>query len=112
MGDLHVLSGTPNEVNHLIYSGLERMCKLFPSREPEEVSRLDFLFPGLGLPVIIKEDTSTFSGFYDVEPLILMAVPVRDSADVVWGKGVEVDAPLGQATFVAKVYFVFEGLGV
>ena len=103
MDNLHVLPGSPDEVNHLIRSSLERMRKLFPSREPEEISCFDFLIPGLGLPVFIEEDASAFSGFKDVEPFVLVAVPVCNGTDVVRRNGADVDAALGQPTFVTEV---------
>lgn len=88
------------------------MSGLGRSREPKEVARLDFLLCGLGLAVFVEDDTSTFSGFDYVEPLVLVAMPVRDRADVVGRQLGEVYPGLGQAALVAEVQLVPEDTGV
>lgn len=103
MDDLHFLPSPSNEVDHLIRSSLECMPGLRRRREPKEVSRLDFLLPGLRLPVLIENGTRTFSGFDYVEPFVFVAMPVWDSGDVVGRYRDEVDASLGQATLVTEV---------
>ena len=85
MSDFYRPPTPSEEVYHLICPGLERVSGLGGRREPKEVSRLDFLFFGLGRPVFIEDDTSAFSRFDDVEPFVLVAVPVWDGADVVGG---------------------------
>ena len=103
MNDVHFLPGPSNEVYQFTRPSPERMSGLCGRREPKEVSRLDLLFFGLGLPVFIEDDANTLSCFDDVEPFVLIAVPVRNRADIVWGDGVNVDADLGQAAPVAEV---------
>ena len=112
MDDLHLLPSPSNEVYHLIHSRLERMPRLCRRREPKEVSRLDFLLPGLRLPVLVKNDTRTFSGFDDVEPFVFVAMPVWDGADVVGRYRDEVNASLGQAAPVTEVQPVPEDVRI
>ena len=71
------------------------MSSFSRGREPKEVARFDFLLPGLCLAVFIEDDASAFSRFDNVEPFVLVAMPVWDGADVVGGYRAEVDAALG-----------------
>ena len=79
------------------------MPSLGRSREPKEVTRLDFFLSRLRLTVFIKDDTCTFSSSDNVEPFVLVAVPVWDGADVVGRYRAEVDASLGQTASVTEV---------
>jgi len=112
MNDLHLLSTPSTEVHHLILPGFERVASLGSSREPKEVSRLDFLLSRLGLTLLIEDDTSTFPGSDNVEPLVLVAVPVRDRADVIGRYCAEVDTTLAQAASVTEVQLEFEDVRV
>ena len=112
MNDFHLLPAPPNKVDHLIRPGLERMSGFGRGREPKEVPRFDFFLSRLGLTVFIEDDTGTLSRSDDVEPFILVAVPVWDGADVVRRYRSEVNSGLGQAALVTEILLVSEDIGV
>lgn len=82
------------------------------SREPKEVPSFDLSLSGLGRTILVEDDASIFSRLYDVEPLVLVAMPVRDGADVSGRYSHEMDPALGQADLVTEILFVLEDVGV
>lgn len=82
------------------------------SRKPKKVPGFDLSLSRLGRTVLIEDDTGTLSRFDDVEPLVFVAMPVRDGADVVGRYSYEMDPGLGQTALVAKVMSVLEDVGV
>ena len=110
--DIHILPTPPNEVDHLIRPGPERVSSPHGSREPKEVAHFDFLLLRFGLTVLIYDDTGTFSRSDNVEPLVLVAMPVRDGAGVARRQSDKVNARLGQTTPVTEGLHVHEDTGV
>lgn len=82
------------------------------SRKSKKVPGFDLSLSRLGRTVLIEDDAGTFSRLDDVEPLVFVAMPVRDGADIVGRYGYEMNPGLGQAALVAKVMFVLEDVGV
>ena len=105
MHNLKFLPTPSSEVHQLSLARLECMGGLARSREPIELPRLYGLLARF-CGCVVEDDSGVGSGFDDIEPFVIGAVPVRDGRGVVWGDGYEVDTSLSKTAWITEIELV------